>query len=133
MVAEAPQKKAVVCPLCAKAVTYFPEQESADAAVERHTARECDPANYNRVHNKRRCPVPGCKERITATNVYRCRDCGVEVCMKHRYNATDHACGGKPGWNNLLPFTIHPCVQCMSRLPVARGIDVSVVLNPTCE
>lgn len=62
----------VVCPLCAKAVTYFPEEESADAAVDRHTARDCDPANYGRVHNKRRCPVPGCKERLTATNVYRC-------------------------------------------------------------
>lgn len=74
MVAEEPQqKKVVVCPLCAKAVLYFPEQESADAAVDRHTARECDPANYNRVHNKQRCPVPGCKERVTATNVYRCR------------------------------------------------------------
>jgi hypothetical protein len=71
MVAEEPQRKVVVCPLCAKAVTYFPEQESADAAVDRHTNQGCDPANYDRVHNKRRCPVPDCKERITATNVYR--------------------------------------------------------------
>lgn len=93
---EEPQRKVVVCPLCAKAVTYFPEAESADAAVDRHTARDCDPANYGRVHKKRRCPVPGCKERLTATNVYRCRDCSMEVCMRHRYNAADHACVGKP-------------------------------------
>lgn len=71
MVAVEPQRKVAVCPLCARAVTYFPEEESADAAVDRHTSQGCDPANYARVHNKRRCPVPDCRERITATNIYR--------------------------------------------------------------
>jgi hypothetical protein len=71
------QRKVAVCPLCARAVTYFPEQESADAAVDRHTSQGCDPANYARVHNKRRCPVPDCRERITATNIYR----SAAVCM----------------------------------------------------
>ena len=71
MVAVEQQRKVAVCPLCARAVSYFPEQESADTAVDRHTSQGCDPDNYARVHNKRRCPVPDCRERITATNVYR--------------------------------------------------------------
>ena len=57
---------------------------------------DCDPANYARVHRKPRCPVPGCKEKLTATNTYRCKECRVDVCLKHRFGK-DHRCSGKPG------------------------------------
>ena len=57
---------------------------------------DCDPANYAKVHRKPRCPVPGCKEKMTAANTYRCKDCRVDVCLKHRF-AKDHRCKGKPG------------------------------------
>lgn len=59
-----------------------------------HQRVECDPSNYARVHKKPRCPAPGCKEKLTSTNKYLCKDCGTEVCLKHRFPA-DHRCPGK--------------------------------------
>lgn len=49
------------------------------AAPSRHTRGECDPANYDRVHRKPRCPAPGCREKLVSTNSYTCRECGVTV------------------------------------------------------
>eukprot|EP00983_Pelagomonas_calceolata_P008183 266725-Pelagomonas_calceolata.AAC.1 len=47
----------VVCPLCAKAIHVKPLQ-SADAAFELHSSStECDPSNYQRVHQKQRWSV----------------------------------------------------------------------------
>lgn len=31
----------------------------------RHCRTECDPANYDKVHRKKKCPVAGCKEKLT--------------------------------------------------------------------
>lgn len=81
----------VLCPLCAKAIRVQPG-EDANAAWERHNSTgACDPANYAAVHAKRTCPVQGCREKLTTSNKYTCRDCGKEVCLKHRF-ATSHAC-----------------------------------------
>lgn len=60
----------------------------------RHTRTECDPSNYDKVHRKPRCPVGGCKEKLTTINSYTCRECGVTVCLKHRL-AADHKCVGR--------------------------------------
>ena len=70
---------------------------------DRHTVTDCDPANYARVHRKPRCPVPGCKEKMTATNTYRCKECCVDVCLKHRFGK-DHRCSGKPGAEDTSAF-----------------------------
>jgi len=85
----------VVCPLCAKAIHVKPLQ-SADAAFELHSSStECDPSNYQRVHQKQRCPVDQggvrCKEKLTEINTYRCKNCGTRVCLKHRM-PDDHQC-----------------------------------------
>lgn len=84
----------IVCPLCAKGFQMRPG-EAADAAFERHTRSGCNPANYNAVHNKRKCPVPRCQEKLNTTNIYRCKHCQVEVCLKHRLPA-DHKCQRQP-------------------------------------
>ncbi len=73
---------------------------------------DCDPANYARVHRKPRCPVLGCKEKLTATNTYRCKECRVDVCLKHRFGK-DHRCSGKPGAGKAL--ACHPMLQLLSR------------------
>ena len=39
-------------------------------------------------------PAGTCKEKLTSTNTYTCRDCGITVCLKHRLPA-DHACPGR--------------------------------------
>ena len=57
----------------------------------------CDPQNYAKVHRKARCPCPGCREKLTTVNTYRCKVCALEVCLKHRFPG-DHNCPGRvPG------------------------------------
>ena len=88
----------IACPLCAKAIAV-PWQADPNAVFEQHTASDCDPSHWAKVHAKRRCPVPGCKEKLVASNTYECRDCGTTVCLKHRFS-TDHACKERKG----MPF-----------------------------
>jgi hypothetical protein len=60
------QLEVVVCPLCAQGVHMRPGQDPNEA-FNAHvtTPGACDPANYGRVHHKPRCPVKGCKEKLT--------------------------------------------------------------------
>ena len=46
------------------------------------------------IRSKTRCPVPGCKEKLSSVNAYRCKTCRVEVCLKHRF-AAKHFCGDR--------------------------------------
>lgn len=80
----------IICPICAKGVRLN-SQEDPNVVFERHTRTDCDPANYARVHHKPRCGAPGCKEKLTTINTYRCKNCGVKVCLKHR-DVDDHKC-----------------------------------------
>eukprot|EP00798_Chlamydomonas_sp_ICE-L_P002322 gene2322-8613_t len=84
------QTEVIVCPVCAKAIRLGPGQEP-NAAFEAHSLTGCDPSHYQKVHNKPRCPVPGCKEKLTLTSTYRCKHCATKVCLKHR-DVDDHAC-----------------------------------------
>lgn len=79
---------------------------------------DCDPSNYAKVHKKPRCPVPGCKEKLTATNTYRCKDCSVIICLKHRF-PQDHQCAGKAGKH-----------QAWSSAPAMRVVFIS---PPACS
>ncbi|KAL4445903.1 hypothetical protein ABPG77_009102 [Micractinium sp. CCAP 211/92] len=89
----AASNQVVVCPLCARAVIISPG-EDVELVFDRHTRTDCDPANYDRVHRKARCPAGSCREKLTSTNSYTCRDCGVTVCLKHRL-PSDHQCAGR--------------------------------------
>eukprot|EP00898_Chlorokybus_atmophyticus_P007593 jgi/Chlat1/7835/Chrsp66S07283 len=82
----------LVCPLCLKGVRLIPG-ENPNLTWERHASSSgaCDPANYARVKKRRRCPVPGCKEALTFSNKFACRDCHTDICLRHRF-AKDHAC-----------------------------------------
>ncbi|KAL0428525.1 UNVERIFIED_CONTAM: Zinc finger AN1 and C2H2 domain-containing stress-associated protein 13 [Sesamum latifolium] len=82
----------VICPLCAKGVRLIPE-EDPNITWESHVDVECDPSNYDKVTNKRTCPVPGCRGTLTFSNTIKCRDCSVDHCLKHRFGP-DHNCPG---------------------------------------
>lgn len=99
MVARAAKdKRVIVCPLCAKAVPLV-ASEDENAVWERHaTSNECQPAPTPVA--KPRCPVAGCKEKLTTISTFACGSCGKKVCMKHRYEDA-HEC--RPA---LLP---HAC------------------------
>jgi hypothetical protein len=38
-----------------------------------------------------RCPVAGCKTKLTTINRYRCKHCNQAICLKHR-DPADHRC-----------------------------------------
>lgn len=83
----------IVCPLCGSGIRTS-SSEDPNITFEKHThSGECDPENYQKVHKKKKCPVPGCRQRLTTINVFCCKDCHVEVCLKHRL-ASDHSCPG---------------------------------------
>ena len=108
----------IVCPLCAKGF-QMQQGEGADAAFDRHTRSGCNPANYSTVHNKRKCPVPRCQEKLNTTNIYRCKHCQVEVCLKHRL-PPDHKCQRQPP----KPAPAKPKQQSSPSSPLARSTKV---------
>ncbi|KAL4425694.1 hypothetical protein ABPG75_009710 [Micractinium tetrahymenae] len=88
----AASNQVVVCPLCARAVVISPG-EDVELVFDRHTRTECDPSNYDRVHRKARCPAGSCREKLTSTNSYTCRDCGQLI----EHAETAHASGWSSG------------------------------------
>ena len=81
----------MVCPLCGGSVKHVPG-ESIHVTFDRHARQSCDPTRHPaRVPQ---CPVPGCKEKLSSVNAYRCKTCRVEVCLKHRF-AAKHFCGDR--------------------------------------
>mmetsp|Transcript_70557 Transcript_70557/g.194996 ORF Transcript_70557/g.194996 Transcript_70557/m.194996 type:complete len:193 (+) Transcript_70557:113-691(+) len=79
-------KRAIVCPFCAKALPLT-ALEDENAVWELHVASGgCQPAL-----SKPRCPVDGCKEKLTTLNTFACGSCGKKVCMKHRFEDA-HCC-----------------------------------------
>eukprot|EP00271_Cylindrocystis_brebissonii_P001238 TRINITY_DN11566_c0_g1_i1.p1 TRINITY_DN11566_c0_g1~~TRINITY_DN11566_c0_g1_i1.p1 ORF type:complete len:369 (+),score=51.24 TRINITY_DN11566_c0_g1_i1:523-1629(+) len=85
---------AIICPICAKTIRLV-GAEDANAAWNRHVSTAgCDPSNYAKVTNKKRCPVKGCKEILRPGTSPKCRDCLQETCLRHRFS-TDHSCPGR--------------------------------------
>ncbi|GMH18712.1 hypothetical protein Nepgr_020553 [Nepenthes gracilis] len=82
----------VICPLCAQGVRLIPEQDP-NISWEVHVNTDCDPSNYDKATKKRKCPASSCREALTFSNSIKCRDCGVDHCLKHRFGP-DHKCPG---------------------------------------
>ena len=70
------------------------------------STQDCDPSNYAKVHRKLKCPVPGCKEKLTSINTYNCKTCSTAVCMKHRFSS-DHDCSRRKGI--IASTQVEPC------------------------
>uniref|UniRef100_A0A1D1ZJF8 Zinc finger AN1 and C2H2 domain-containing stress-associated protein 16 n=1 Tax=Anthurium amnicola TaxID=1678845 RepID=A0A1D1ZJF8_9ARAE len=92
----------LVCPLCAKGV-HLVSNEDPNATWEAHVNTDCDPSNYQKATNKKRCPVPHCKETLVFSNTIKCRDCSREHCLKHRFGP-DHNCSGPRKPDAVFPF-----------------------------
>lgn len=71
----------------------FSPTDDPNLVFDRHQRDGCDPSNYARVYKKPRCPVQGCKEKLTTINTYTCKDCREAVCLRHRL-PMDHKCAG---------------------------------------
>ena len=82
----------LVCPLCAAAVRLS-AGEDANAVWAAHAGdpAACDPGAYAARTRKPRCPVAGCREKLTFSNRVACKSCGRATCLRHRF-PDDHGC-----------------------------------------
>lgn len=69
----------------------FPEHRCTTAQVDLTQPEVLCDLLYSQVHKKARCPVSGCKEKLSTINTYHCKTCGQRVCLKHRHG-DDHNC-----------------------------------------
>merc|ERR1712232_149934 len=95
--AKAKDKRVIVCPLCSKAVPH-PVGEDANLIWEQHASSgDCRPASIGTAAPsggpaKPKCPVKGCKEKLTCINQFKCPTCNQCVCMKHRFEDLHDCC-----------------------------------------
>eukprot|EP00933_Yihiella_yeosuensis_P053616 TRINITY_DN51890_c0_g1_i1.p1 TRINITY_DN51890_c0_g1~~TRINITY_DN51890_c0_g1_i1.p1 ORF type:complete len:193 (+),score=22.71 TRINITY_DN51890_c0_g1_i1:69-581(+) len=82
-------KRVIVCPLCQEAIP-LPFGEDENEVWERHFSTTCRPKT-TAATGPPRCPVRGCKEKLTFSNSCTCDKCKLKVCLKHRYEE-DHEC-----------------------------------------
>jgi hypothetical protein len=62
-----------------------------------------------------RCSVEGCKTRLTPTNTFKCKHCGLNTCVEHQFQI-DHDCAGG------LPVAA-PAGKAAAAKPAAAGIQ----------
>ena len=73
--------KVVLCPMCHGSIRVI-EGEDINITYQRHVC------NKTKIH---KCPVKGCKEKLTTINTYQCKKCHKKVCLKHRM-PYEHEC-----------------------------------------
>eukprot|EP01029_Cantina_marsupialis_P029323 TRINITY_DN780108_c0_g1_i1.p1 TRINITY_DN780108_c0_g1~~TRINITY_DN780108_c0_g1_i1.p1 ORF type:complete len:212 (-),score=33.84 TRINITY_DN780108_c0_g1_i1:106-741(-) len=86
-------KRVIICPLCKDSVLIGPHEDET-IAFHRHEITTCKP-HTRKSKKKKRCPVEGCKEKLTRSNKESCADCSQEFCLRHRF-PDDHDCVGPP-------------------------------------
>jgi uncharacterized C2H2 Zn-finger protein len=79
---------------------------------------ECDPKAKQIRPHLRKCPVKGCKERLTTLNTFTCAKCRAVVCLAHRFE-DDHQCTRVPPRTGLF-----------SRLTSAVGSGAAAMSTP---
>eukprot|EP00435_Cladocopium_sp_Y103_P011914 s2091_g3.t1 len=82
-------RRVIVCPLCDMAIPHTGDES---VLFEAHMASgACVPKVKT---EKPRCPVKGCREKLTFSNSCECGSCGLKVCLKHRFE-DQHDCRPK--------------------------------------
>ncbi|CBK25002.2 uncharacterized protein [Blastocystis hominis] len=79
-------KEVVLCKYCNQPIQLI-QGVDVSILVNEHLRYNCFPEKKV----VKRCPVPGCKEKLYAVNTIKCDKCGQEVCLKHRFSE-DHDC-----------------------------------------
>ena len=130
----------VVCPLCGLSVKHV-DGESIHVTYDRHARDACDPS---RKPEKKRCPVRGCKEKLSAVTAFECKRCRVKVCLKHRH-ADAHSCGNRSMLRNggvgtfassgalrknANPWSFAKASGARAPLPTNRALSGSTTRNP---
>eukprot|EP00930_Biecheleria_cincta_P099130 TRINITY_DN90777_c0_g1_i1.p2 TRINITY_DN90777_c0_g1~~TRINITY_DN90777_c0_g1_i1.p2 ORF type:complete len:164 (-),score=23.25 TRINITY_DN90777_c0_g1_i1:132-623(-) len=83
-------RRVIVCPLCSAAVPLRPGEDENSVFEQHAVSGSCNP-KVSAVAKPNRCPVKGCKEKLTFSNSCNCGTCGLKVCLKHRFE-DQHEC-----------------------------------------
>ncbi|CAK9087777.1 unnamed protein product [Durusdinium trenchii] len=108
------------------------DEQSSVHVFDRHVASgACAPS----VKTKPRCPVKGCREKLTFSNSCQCGSCGLKVCLKHRFEDQHECrptCRQSAGAFGALKLSIRPPPKPGSGSFELRGlIRVLSVLHST--
>merc|ERR1712087_873681 len=81
-----------LCPVCETALRVS-SGDDLQSVMEKHMATQCcaDAAAANEAKKKSRCPVNGCKAKLTQSGSIECGICRQRVCLKHRFEDA-HPC-----------------------------------------
>mmetsp|Transcript_35948 Transcript_35948/g.84186 ORF Transcript_35948/g.84186 Transcript_35948/m.84186 type:complete len:168 (+) Transcript_35948:76-579(+) len=84
-----------VCPICDTTITKI-DGEDLSVTLERHAGSSaclCAAQKHQAALAKRvqRCPVAGCKAKLTESGSVTCPTCNQRVCLKHRFEDA-HEC-----------------------------------------
>ncbi|XP_020259174.1 zinc finger AN1 and C2H2 domain-containing stress-associated protein 11 [Asparagus officinalis] len=78
----------VLCEICSVSIEKKADEQDR-VILDRHLkSGDCDPTKKK---TKNKCPVRRCKELLTFSNTSTCKNCGIGVCLKHRF-PSDHGC-----------------------------------------
>jgi len=93
-----------VCPICQKSFAGSDDVQ-VNVLWERHIQSECKGRQQ-----KEKCPVAGCKEKLTELSSIICTNCNTKVCLKHRFEDL-HPCAtfkkqntAAKSWKHTLGF-----------------------------
>mmetsp|Transcript_71179 Transcript_71179/g.133127 ORF Transcript_71179/g.133127 Transcript_71179/m.133127 type:complete len:168 (-) Transcript_71179:317-820(-) len=108
-----------VCPICDITIKKVDGEDLA-VTLEKHAGTpECLSAAQARaaLQEKRtqRCPVRGCKAKLTESGSVCCQTCGVRTCLKHRFE-DQHEC--KPVTKKPLTAAFLAGMMARERIPV---------------
>ncbi|KAH7472526.1 hypothetical protein PRNP1_012502 [Phytophthora ramorum] len=92
-------RRVVQCPVCKQLIRWTAEQD-VNAVWEQHvrvgqcTREKFQQQQKQKKPKKKRCAAQGCRDVLLTSNQFHCRQCGQDVCLKHRFEA-DHDCESK--------------------------------------
>eukprot|EP01057_Protomagalhaensia_wolfi_P000479 Protomagalhaensia_wolfi_Nauph_80__478@NODE_1268_length_1622_cov_231_109918_g977_i0_p2_GENE_NODE_1268_length_1622_cov_231_109918_g977_i0NODE_1268_length_1622_cov_231_109918_g977_i0_p2_ORF_typecomplete_len178_score11_58zfAN1/PF01428_16/5_3e15zfAN1/PF01428_16/1_2e02zfAN1/PF01428_16/7_1e07Transp_Tc5_C/PF04236_15/0_0045Transp_Tc5_C/PF04236_15/6_2e03Transp_Tc5_C/PF04236_15/3_1zfC5HC2/PF02928_16/1_1zfC5HC2/PF02928_16/2_3e03zfC5HC2/PF02928_16/3_8DUF2180/PF09947_9/0_16DUF2180/PF09947_9/4e02DUF2180/PF0994 len=84
-------KRVIVCPECDLTIRLTAAEDPNLVWERHHNSGEC--ADHQRIkpQKSQKCPVKFCRELLTLSNKYSCKQCDTVVCLKHRLPG-DHDC-----------------------------------------
>jgi len=98
--------RVMLCTCCDKAVRIDPDEDQDLTLAKHMESEECalaSKAKDGQPAGPPRCPVKGCKAKLTMSGSMTCDTCGLKVCLKHRFEDS------------------HPCKQLQSKAHGNKG------------
>merc|ERR1712070_1252977 len=91
--------RVLVCPCCDKPVRINPDEDSDLTLAKHMESEECAIAQRVKEEQAKppRCPVDGCKAKLTSSGSVTCGTCQQRVCLKHRFEDA-HVCRKPSGY-----------------------------------